>query len=264
MCEKMNECKNKDKNVKKIVPCMDIKSGKVVKGVKFKDIKELRNPVDLAKYYNESGADELVFYDIAASVEGHGIQENLFMDVRKAVNIPLIAGGGLIKIEDCDRIMALGADKISINTGALKNPELIKQAAEKYGREKVMLSVDVSMKCGSYHIFKDAGTVDTGLDAMDWIDKCVSFGAGEVVVNSIDMDGVQSGYDIALLKKVCRAVNVPVIASGGAGKIEDFIELFNAVPTVQTALAASVFHTEAVKIDELKKELKKEGIEVVL
>lgn len=247
---------------KRIIPCLDVKDGRVVKGVKFKSLSDVSSPVELGRYYSKMGADELVFYDITASAEGRKLFTEILTQVASQIFIPLTVGGGINSIEDFDRVLKCGADKVSVNSGAIRNPQLIKEAAEKYGDQCVVLSVDVSLVNGEYRAFGRGGRDNTGLEAIEWIRKGVELGAGEVVVNSIDTDGVRNGFDLPLLEKVCQAVNVPVIASGGAGSIEDFVELFEKIPAVDAGLAASIFHFGDVEIPELKKELKKQGINV--
>jgi cyclase len=247
---------------KKIIPCLDIKDRKVVKGRKFKDIKTLADPVELARKYVASGADELVFYDIGASVEGRRLFIDLLQDVRKEVTCPLIAGGGIKTIEDCEAVFEAGADKLSINTGAIEDPSFITKASEKYGKEKIILSCDIKNVDGTYRLFTSAGQKDTGLDAVEWIADLAKRGAGAVVVNSIDADGVQEGFDIGLLNTIMKRVDIPIIASGGAGSIKDFIELFRKLPRIYAGLAASVFHFDQVDIKELKEQLSEAGIPV--
>ncbi len=247
---------------KRIIPCLDVKDGKVVKGVNFDNLKDVNSPIELGKYYSSCGADELVFYDITASSDGRKLFTEVLTEVAKNVFIPLTVGGGINTIEDFDRVLKCGADKVSVNSGAIKNPELIKQGAQKYGNQCVVISVDVKRVDGKYTVFAKGGRENTGMEALSWIKKCVEYGAGEVVVNSIDTDGVKKGFDIPLLKEVCETVNVPVIASGGAGCIEDFITLFKEIPTIDAGLAASIFHFGEVSIKDLKNKLKKENINV--
>lgn len=247
---------------KRIIPCLDVKDGRVVKGVKFKGLSDVSSPVELGQYYSSMGADELVFYDITASAEGRKLFTDILRQVASKIFIPLTVGGGISSIDDFDRVLKCGADKVSVNSGAIRDPGLIRVAAEKYGDQCVVLSVDVSLVDGQYRVFGRGGRDDTGLDAIEWIKKGVSLGAGEVVVNSIDTDGVKQGFDLPLLKKVCDAVNVPVIASGGAGSIDDFRELFREIPTVDAGLAASIFHFGEVEIPELKRQLSESGINV--
>ena len=247
---------------KRIIPCLDVKDGKVVKGVNFDNLKDVNSPIELGKYYSSCGADELVFYDITASSDGRKLFTEVLTEVAKNVFIPLTVGGGINTIDDFDRVLKCGADKVSVNSGAIRNPELIKQGALKYGSQCVVLSVDVKRVDGKYTVFAKGGRENTGIEALSWIKKCVENGAGEVVVNSIDTDGVKKGFDIPLLKEVCNIVNVPVIASGGAGSIEDFITLFREIPTIDAGLAASIFHFGEVGIKELKNRLKQENINV--
>lgn len=245
---------------KRIIPCLDVKDGRVVKGVNFKGLQDVSSPVELAKYYTQNGADELVFYDITASSDGRRLFTDILCETAKIVFIPLTVGGGINTVEDFDRVLKCGADKVSVNSGAIKNPDLICKAAKLYGDQCVVLSVDVKRVDGVFRVFAKGGRENTGMEALEWIKRCVANGAGEVVVNSIDTDGVKKGFDLEMLEKVCDAVNVPVIASGGAGKIEDFITLFNTVPKVDAGLAASIFHFGEVSINDLKKEMKRNNI----
>lgn len=248
---------------KRIIPCLDVRNGRVVKGVNFEGVQDVASPVDMAKFYDENGADELVFYDITASVEGRGLFTEILKEVASQIFIPLTVGGGINTIEDFDTVLKCGADKVSVNSGAIKNPALIREAAQKYGDQCVVLSMDVKRVDGQFRIFAKGGREDTGLDALDWVEKCVGLGAGEVVVNSIDTDGVKGGFDLEMLQAVSERVSVPIIASGGAGKIEDFIELFKN-PAVDAGLAASVFHFKEIEINKLKQELRENGVEVRL
>lgn len=245
---------------KRIIPCLDVKDGRVVKGVNFKGLQDVSSPVELAKYYTQNGADELVFYDITASSDGRKLFTDILCETAKSVFIPLTVGGGINTVEDFDRVLKCGADKVSVNSGAIKNPDLICKAAKLYGDQCVVLSVDVKRVDGVFRVFAKGGRENTGMNAIEWIKRCVANGAGEVVVNSIDTDGVKKGFDLEMLDKVCDAVNVPVIASGGAGKIEDFITLFNTVTKVDAGLAASIFHFGEVSINDLKKEMKRNNI----
>lgn len=245
---------------KRIIPCLDVKDGRVVKGVNFKGLQDVSSPVELAKYYTQNGADELVFYDITASSDGRRLFTDILCETAKSVFIPLTVGGGINTVEDFDRVLKCGADKVSVNSGAIKTPNLICKAAKLYGDQCVVLSVDVKRVDGVFRVFAKGGRENTGMNAIEWIKRCVANGAGEVVVNSIDTDGVKKGFDLEMLEKVCDAVNVPVIASGGAGKIEDFITLFNTVPKVDAGLAASIFHFGEVSISDLKKEIKRNNI----
>ena len=245
---------------KRIIPCLDVKDGRVVKGVNFDNLNDVSSPVELGKYYSDSGADELVFYDITASSDGRKLFTDILKQVAQNIFIPLTVGGGINTIEDFDRVLKCGADKVSVNSGAIKKPELIREAAQKYGDQCVVLSVDVKRVDGEFRVFAKGGREDTGMEAISWIKRCVDSGAGEVVVNSIDTDGVKQGFDIEMLKAVCNAVNVPVIASGGAGSQEDFVKLFKQIPDIDAGLAASVFHFGQVKIKDLKKTLKENNI----
>ena len=245
---------------KRIIPCLDVKDGRVVKGVNFENLGDVASPVDMAKLYTNAGADELVFYDITASVEGRKLFTEILTETAQNVFIPLTVGGGINTVEDFDRVLKCGADKVSVNSGAIKDPDLVFEGARKYGSQCVVLSADVKRVDGEFRVFAKGGRVDTGLEAISWIKKCVGLGAGEIVLNSIDTDGVKKGFDVEMLSAVCDAVNVPVIASGGAGKTEDFITLFKNVPKVDAGLAASVFHFGEIKINDLKKEMAKAGI----
>ena len=249
---------------KRIIPCLDVKDGRVVKGVNFKGLQDVSSPVELAKYYTQNGADELVFYDITASSDGRRLFTDILCETAKSVFIPLTVGGGINTVEDFDRVLKCGADKVSVNSGAIRNPELIRQAAEKYGNQCVVLSVDAARVDGVYRVFAKGGRENTGMDAVEWIREGVERGAGEVVLNSIDTDGVKQGFDLPMLKAVCEVVDVPVIASGGAGCIQDFVDLFQEIPTVSAGLAASIFHFGEVAIPDLKKELKENNISVRL
>lgn len=249
---------------KRIIPCLDVKNGRVVKGVNFEGLNDVSSPVELAKYYSENGADELVFYDITASFEGRKLFTDILTQVAAEIFIPLTVGGGINTIDDFDRVLKCGADKVSVNSGAIKNPALVHEAAERYGSQCVVLSADVKRVDGKFMVFSKGGRENTGMEAIGWIKECVVMGAGEVVVNSIDTDGVKKGFDIKMLKAVEDAVNVPVIASGGAGNTQDFINLFKAIPEIDAALAASVFHFGEIKINELKKALKENNVIVRL
>lgn len=247
---------------KRIIPCLDVKNGRVVKGVNFEGLSDVSSPVELARYYSDNGADELVFYDITASVEERGLFTDILCEVARTIFIPLTVGGGINTIEDFDRVLKCGADKVSVNSGAIKNPELIRQAAQRYGNQCVVLSVDIKRVNGEFHVFAKGGREDTGMEAICWIKRCVEMGAGEVVVNSIDTDGVKQGFDLEMLEAVCNAVKVPVIASGGAGSQDDFVTLFQTLPGVDAGLAASVFHFGEIQIPDLKNRLKQEEITV--
>lgn len=240
---------------KRIIPCLDVKDGRVVKGVKFEGLSDVSSPVELGRYYSDNGADELVFYDITASAEGRALFTDILRQVAGTIFIPLTVGGGINSIEDFDRVLKCGADKVSVNSGAIRDPSLVGEAARKYGDQCVVLSADVKRVDGEFRVFAKGGRVDTGMEAIAWIRRCVSNGAGEVVVNSIDTDGVKRGFDLEMLAAVLDAVNVPVIASGGAGGVGDFVELFRTLPKIDAGLAASIFHFGEVTIPELKREL---------
>lgn len=249
---------------KRIIPCLDVKNGRVVKGVNFEGLSDVSSPVSLAEYYSNNGADELVFYDITASFEERKLFTDILKEVASKIFIPLTVGGGINTLDDFERVLGCGADKVSVNSGAIRNPELIGQAAKRYGDQCVVLSADIKRVDGVFRVFAKGGRENTGMEAIEWIKRCVSMGAGEVVVNSIDTDGVKKGFDLEMLEAVCDAVKVPVIASGGAGSIADFTKLFNAVPEVSAGLAASIFHFGEVAINDLKKDLKNNGITVRL
>ena len=245
---------------KRIIPCLDVRDGRVVKGVNFEGLRDVSSPVELAKFYSACGADELVFYDITASSDGRKLFTEILTETAKEVFIPLTVGGGINTVADFDRVLKCGADKVSVNSGAIRNPELINEAAKLYGDQCVVLSADIKRVNGVFRVFTKGGREDTGMEAIEWIKRCVGNGAGEVVVNSIDTDGVKQGFDLQMLDAVCNAVNVPVIASGGAGKIDDFITLFKTLPKVDAGLAASIFHFGEVKISDLKAEMAKNNI----
>ncbi len=249
---------------KRIIPCLDVRDGRVVKGVNFEGLRDVSSPVELGKFYSDAGADELVFYDITASSDGRKLFTEILTEVAENVFIPLTVGGGINTVADFDRVLKCGADKVSVNSGAIRNRELIGEAAKKYGDQCVVISCDVKRVGGEFRVFAKGGREDTGIEALSWIKHCVDEGAGEVVVNSIDTDGVKGGFDIELLKKVCSLVDVPVIASGGAGNIQHFVDLFHEIPDIDAGLAASIFHFGEVKIEDLKRELKKENILVRL
>ncbi|MBQ5725370.1 MAG: imidazole glycerol phosphate synthase subunit HisF [Clostridia bacterium] len=249
---------------KRIIPCLDVRNGRVVKGVNFEGVRDVSSPVELGKFYSDSGADELVFYDITASVEGRALFTDILREVASTIFIPLTVGGGINTLDDFDRVLKCGADKVSVNSGAIRNPNLIYEAAQRYGDQCVVLSADIKRVNGEFRVFAKGGREDTGMEAIEWIKRCVGNGAGEVVVNSIDTDGVKKGFDIEMLRAVCNAVNVPVIASGGAGCVQDFIDLFREVPDIDAGLAASVFHFGEIAIPDLKRTLAAEGINMRL
>ena len=245
---------------KRIIPCLDIKNGRVVKGTNFEGLTDVSSPMELARGYSDNGADELVFYDITASFEGRQLFTDVLRQVASEIFIQLTVGGGINTVEDFDRVLKCGADKVSVNSGAIKNPQLIYDAAQKYGSQCVVLSADIKRVDGQFRVFAKGGREDTGMEAIAWLKKGVALGAGELVVNSIDTDGVKKGFDIELLREVCDAVNVPVIASGGAGAVEHFTQLFHEIPTIDAALAASVFHFGQIQIPDLKQHLKENSV----
>ncbi|MGI6173819.1 MAG: imidazole glycerol phosphate synthase subunit HisF [Christensenellales bacterium] len=247
---------------KRIIPCLDVRNGQVVKGVNFTGLREISSPAELAKLYSDKGADELVFYDITASSDGRKLFTDVLLETAKHVFIPLTVGGGINTVDDFKRVLDCGADKVSVNSGAIRNPNLISEAAKLYGNQCVVLSVDIKRVDGGFRVFAKGGREDTGMEAIAWIRRCVGEGAGEVVVNSIDTDGVKRGFDIEMLRAVCDAVSVPIIASGGAGSIEDFITLFETLPGVDAGLAASIFHFGEVTIPDLKEAMRARGIPV--
>ncbi len=247
---------------KRIIPCLDVKNGRVVKGVNFEGLSDVSSPVELASYYSSNGADELVFYDITASAEGRRLFTDILTEAASKVFIPLTVGGGINTLDDFERVLNCGADKVSVNSGAIKNPNLVYEAARRYGDQCVVLSADIKRVDGVFRVFAKGGRENTGMEAISWIKRCVDMGAGEIVVNSIDTDGVKKGFDIEMLSAVCDAVSVPVIASGGAGSKEDFVTLFNTLTKVDAGLAASVFHFGEIAIPDLKRTLKENGITV--
>lgn len=247
---------------KRIIPCLDVRDGRVVKGVNFLGLADVSSPVSLARYYSDNGADELVFYDITASFEGRKLFTDILCEVARTIFIPLTVGGGINTVDDFDRVLKCGADKVSVNSGAIRNPDLIYEAARKYGDQCVVLSVDAKRVDGQFRVFAKGGREDTGMDAIEWIKRGVASGAGEIVLNSIDTDGVKKGFDLEMLRAVCDVVNVPVIASGGAGCKEDFVTLFKSIPDVDAGLAASIFHFGEVEISDLKATLFDNGINV--
>ena len=249
---------------KRIIPCLDVRNGRVVKGTNFQGLRDVNNPVELGKFYSDCGADELVFYDITASAEGRALFTDILTEVARTIFIPLTVGGGINTLADFDRVLKCGADKVSVNSGAIRNPSLVGEAAKRYGDQCVVLSADIKRVDGVFHVFAKGGREDTGMEAIEWIRRCVGEGAGEVVVNSIDTDGMKKGFDLEMLQAVSDAVEVPVIASGGAGCMEDFVTLFKALPKVDAGLAASIFHFGEVKIPDLKRLLRENDISVRL
>ena len=249
---------------KRIIPCLDVRNGRVVKGMNFEGLRDVSDPVALGKFYSDCGADELVFYDITASAEGRALFTDILTNVARTIFIPLTVGGGINTLADFDRVLKCGADKVSVNSGAIRNPSLVGEAARRYGDQCVVLSADIKRVDGVFHVFAKGGREDTGMEAIEWIKRCVGDGAGEVVVNSIDTDGVKRGFDLPMLRAVSDAVDVPVIASGGAGCMADFVTLFQELPKVDAGLAASIFHFGEVKIPDLKKLLRENDISVRL
>ena len=249
---------------KRIIPCLDVRNGRVVKGTNFQGLRDVNNPVELGKFYSDCGADELVFYDITASAEGRALFTDILTEVARTIFIPLTVGGGINTLADFDRVLKCGADKVSVNSGAIRNPSLVGEAAKRYGDQCVVLSADIKRVDGVFHVFAKGGREDTGMEAIEWIKRCVGDGAGEVVVNSIDTDGVKRGFDLEMLQAVSDAVDVPVIASGGAGCMQDFVTLFKALPKVDAGLAASIFHFGEVQIPDLKRLLRDNDISVRL
>jgi len=249
---------------KRIIPCLDVRNGRVVKGTNFQGLRDVSNPVELGKFYSDCGADELVFYDITASAEGRALFTDILTEVARTIFIPLTVGGGINSLADFDRVLKCGADKVSVNSGAIRNPALVGEAAKRYGDQCVVLSADIKRVDGQFHVFAKGGREDTGMEAIEWIRRCVGDGAGEVVVNSIDTDGVKKGFDLPMLKAVSDAVDVPVIASGGAGCMADFVTLFQELPKVDAGLAASIFHFGEVQIPDLKRLLRDNDISVRL
>ena len=249
---------------KRIIPCLDVRNGRVVKGTNFEGLRDVSSPVELAKFYSSCGADELVFYDITASAEGRALFTDILTEVARTIFIPLTVGGGINSLADFDRVLKCGADKVSVNSGAIRNPALVGEAAKRYGDQCVVLSADIKRVDGEFHVFAKGGREDTGMEAIEWIRRCVGDGAGEIVVNSFDTDGVKKGFDLEMLKAVSDAVDVPVIASGGAGCMDDFVTLFKALPKVDAGLAASIFHFGEVQIPDLKRLLRENDISVRL
>nr|WP_325257646.1 imidazole glycerol phosphate synthase subunit HisF [uncultured Oscillibacter sp.] len=246
---------------KRIIPCLDVRNGRVVKGTNFEGLRDMADPVELARFYNASGADELVFYDITASAEGRGLFTDILRQVASEIFIPLTVGGGIRTLEDFDRVLKCGADKVSVNSGAIADPSIIAAAAKRYGDQCVVLSMDVKRVEGRFRLFAKGGREDTGIDAMDWAVRGVRDGAGEIVLNSIDTDGVKNGFDLEMLDELAARVSVPIVASGGAGNLEHFAELFTH-PGIDAGLAASIFHSKLVDIKELKRFLRGRGVEM--
>ncbi len=244
---------------KRIIPCLDIRDGRVVKGVNFEGLRDVEDPVALAAFYNEQGADELVFYDITASAEGRGLFTDILTRTAEKVFIPLTVGGAIRELADFDRVLKCGADKVSVNSGAIARPQIISEGARRYGSQCVVLSMDVKRVNGAFHVFAKGGREDTGLDAIEWAKRGEADGAGELVINSMDTDGVKRGFDLELLSAIAQVVSLPIVASGGAGGPEDFARLFE-LPKMDAGLAASIFHFREVKIPDLKTYLAQKGV----
>ena len=248
---------------KRIIPCLDVRDGRVVKGTNFQGLRDMADPVEMARFYNDSGADELVFYDITASADGRALFTDILRAVAREVFIPLTVGGGIRTTADFGRVLKCGADKVSVNSGAIADPSLIGAAAKKYGDQCVVLSMDVKRVDGQFRVFAKGGREDTGIDALEWAVRGVGEGAGEIVLNSIDTDGVKNGFDLEMLDALAARVSVPIVASGGAGNMEHFAQLFTH-PGIDAGLAASIFHTRQVDIRDLKQFLRTQGVEVRL
>lgn len=246
---------------KRIIPCLDVTEGRVVKGINFVDLKDVGDPVDIARAYNEQGADELVFLDITATSDERKTMVDVVERTAAEVFIPLTVGGGIRSVSDMKQLLQAGADKISLNSAAISRPALIQEGAEKFGSQCIVVAIDAKKTGDFWHVFVKGGREDTGLDAVEWAKKAVALGAGEILLTSMDADGTKKGYDLALNQAICAAVNVPVIASGGCGDAEDIVEVFKET-TVSAALAASIFHYGEVKIPTLKETLRDNGVEV--
>lgn len=246
---------------KRIIPCLDVAKGRVVKGVRFENLVDAGDPVEVAKAYEEQGADELVFLDISASYEGRSIMIDVVRRVAEQVFMPFTVGGGIRDIEDIRALLLAGADKVSINTAAVKNPGLIRESAIRFGSQCIVVAIDAKQKYGGWEVYINGGRTPTGLDAVEWAKKVASLGAGEILLTSIDADGTKSGYDVELTRAVAESVNIPVIASGGAGRLEHFYSVFTD-GKADAALAASLFHFKEISIHELKEYLHSKGIPV--
>lgn len=247
--------------VKRIIPCLDVRNGRVVKGVKFVNLRDKGDPVELAARYEEEGADEIVFLDISASIEGRKTTLNVVRDVASVLTIPLTVGGGIKNIDDVSQVLSSGADKVSINTAAVENPDVVSLAASEFGSQSIVVAIDAKKIENSYIVYIYSGAVNTGLDAIKWARRVAELGAGEILLTSIDRDGTRLGYDVELTRLVAEAVNIPVIASGGAGSSEHFYTILS-LGKADAALAAGVFHDGIIRISELKKYLMGRGIEV--
>lgn len=245
----------------RIIPCLDMIDGKVVKGKKFVDIEELNDPAILAEKYSKSGADEIIFYDISASIEGRGFNYDYIKESVEKIDIPFCVGGGISSLADIEEAIKMGASKISINSRAIKDKTIISRGAQAFGRERIVLAMDVKREGDSWNVYVAGGKRDTGMDAIEWAREAEELGAGELVINSIDQDGMKNGYDLELLKKIKRNVNIPIVASGGAGKMEDFYDGI-AIAGADGVLGASVFHYGEIEIGDLKQYLREKGISV--
>lgn len=245
---------------KRIIPCLDVRDGRVVKGVNFVGIKDVGDPVECAVMYDRQGADEITFLDITATHEGRGTMADVVRKTARNVFVPLTVGGGIRSIEDFREILRAGADKVSVNSAAVKNPQLIAQAADKFGSQCVVLAVDARRDGqGGFHVVVNGGRVDTGLDVMEWVKKAEQLGAGEILLTSMDADGTKNGFDLELTEKVAALVNIPVIASGGCGRLEHFSQLFEQT-AADAALAASLFHYRELTVGQVKEYLRKRNI----
>lgn len=244
---------------KRIIPCLDVKDGRVVKGINFVGLKDVGDPVECAKMYNRQGADEIVFLDITATHEGRKTMADVVRKTAKEVFVPLTVGGGISSVEDFRTLLLAGADKISINSAAVKNPSLISEAADKFGSQCVVVAIDAKRIDGSFHVVVHGGRIDTGIDAIKWAKKAQELGAGEILLTSMDADGTKEGFDIELLNAVCNVVSIPVIASGGCGKLEHFSQVF-LESKADAALAASLFHYNELTVGQVKTHLREKNI----
>jgi cyclase len=246
---------------KRIIPCLDVQNGRVVKGQQFQHLQDIDDPIKLATFYASEGADELVFYDITASFEKRKLMQKLIENIAFYLNIPFTVGGGITTLEDIETVLLSGADKVSLNSGALQRPSLITEGARRFGSQCIVVSMDVKVIDGVDRVFSLGGRLATSWDAVSWAKQAVALGAGEIVVNAMDVDGMKQGFHLPLLKRIQAAVNVPIIASGGAGSIQHFMDLATQT-NVEGYLAASVFHAQTIRIPELKKQLKEKGVAI--